>query len=67
MTDDGDCPYFNDGEEVILLAFEDEPEQRGTILNWQGKDLYTVSLHDEYREPGDDGLREVLSDQLRRP
>ncbi len=59
------------GPRVRLFAFEDEPEQFGTILDWGNYDvnnpneMYVIVLDDQYRvDEYDDGLREASADQF---
>lgn len=55
---------FLEGEIVTLLPFEDQPEEKGVILEFLGNDLYSVEILAQFRKPGDDGLREVHGEQL---
>lgn len=57
------------GTRVRLAAYEDQPEQYGVVA---GNDalyepsgaVYVVVIEPDYRDPDDDGLREVPADQL---
>lgn len=61
---------------VRLAPFEEQPEEFGFVAEseddqWKPtpgipseEDLVTVFVDKEFREPGDDGLREVPSDQV---
>jgi hypothetical protein len=55
---------FKAGQRVKLLPFEDQPEQMGTIDEYEGNGLYCVTIDPKYRSKGDDGLREVDEEQL---
>lgn len=51
------------GTRVHLLPFEDEGEEYGIVLGGE-EDVITVLLDEQYRNEGDDGLREVTPDQI---
>lgn len=58
---------FKENDRVILPANEDEPEQKGYVMEVEGRDMYIVSIDDEYidQEAGDDGIREVHADDMK--
>lgn len=57
-------PKFTPGQRVKLLPFEDQPEEIGTVDDYEGNNLYCVTVDEEFRSEGDDGYREVDEDQL---
>lgn len=60
-----DAAKFEYGDRVVLSAFEDEPEKRGTVLEVWRNGTYAVQLDAVHvAEAGDDGVREVAEDQL---
>lgn len=54
---------FDEGQHVILLAVDDEPEGSGTILEYEGDGMYLVREHGIH-DLDDDGTREVHEDQI---
>lgn len=59
---------FPVGTEVRLIAFEDEPEQVGVVLETTPERMYVVQVHERYRTGhDDDGVREMHGEQLRNP
>ena len=57
---------FEPGEMVLLVAFEDQPQQRATFLQAEG-DVAIVRVWPIDRPEGDkDGLRELPLDQIRK-
>ena len=59
-------PRYRPGKRVKLLPFEDQPEQKGHILNWPTNDVIAVEIDVQYRDADgtDDGLREVPLNQI---
>jgi hypothetical protein len=57
---------FKVGERVKLLPFEEQPEETGKVLESEGMGLYIVQIDTQFRDVGDDGLREVNEDQLQK-
>lgn len=60
-------PKFHDNQRVGLKANAAEgwDAECGTVLGYQGNELYTVEVDEKYRsERGDDGIREVTEDQM---
>jgi hypothetical protein len=58
-------PKFKNGQQVILPKNDVEgfPYAEGTILEYEGNDLYMIEVDEEFLEgTHDDGLREVLEE-----
>jgi len=58
---------FKEGQRVKLLADAEEgwPEEIARIIEYEGNDLYCVRVESEYLDgPDDDGLREVLIENM---
>lgn len=57
---------YHEGQRVILKANEEEgwPEERGVIDGPSGRKMWVVTVDKKFREPGDDGLREIHEDGL---
>lgn len=58
---------FTEGQRVRLRAnfTEGWPEEFGEVVAVEdGNDMYVVRVDQKYWDPGDDGLREVSSDQM---
>lgn len=58
------APKFLAGDRVKLLPFEDQPEELGVVIEYEGNNLYCVTVDRRFRLECDDGLREVDGDQL---
>ena len=63
-------PKFKPGEHVILLPFEDQPQEEAIVDEYEGNNLYCVTLLPKYRSKDpkdrDDGIRECDVDQMRK-
>ena len=71
-------PKYNRGDRVRLIELEDGcdgdseseavPPEDGIVISasWQnwGDYMYVVEVDEKFREDGDDGLREVMDDQI---
>ena len=57
---------WSEGDRVVLLPFEGEPEQTGEVIDTEevGRGILGVRVDPEFLEPGDDGIREVPLDQV---
>jgi hypothetical protein len=59
-------PKFKPGQTVKLLPFEDQPLQYAVVDEYEGNNLYCVTLEKKYWDKDErDGLREVDEDQIR--
>lgn len=71
-THESTADPFAVGDRVILAAvgppeFDPNPEERGTVVQCEGRGMYVVEIDEEYaRHEDDDCIREVSRDQMRK-
>jgi hypothetical protein len=57
-------PKFQYNQKVRLPAFEDQPEETGTVEEYEGNGMYIVIVSPRRDTCEDDGIREVHEENM---